>query len=141
MQQSLLSGLNHLDQLREDAAFKTWQFRILYRTFLNNRKRRAPMFAPDHEIENLVPLDRGGATPHSRANARQLGTLLASALDQLPERQREAVWLIDGLGSTYAEAAQILGIPIGTATSRALRGRLALRAQLHGVAREQGVIQ
>lgn len=141
VQQTLLVGLNRLDQLQADGAIKTWLFRILYRTFLNHRKRKAPMPAPDRELENLIPLDRSGGTPHTQTSARELGDLLAHAFDQLPEHQREAVWLVDGLGSTYAEAARILGIPVGTTTSRVLRGRMALRAQLSSVAREQGVIQ
>ena len=32
-----------LDQLDDDGAFRVWQSRILYRTHLNNRKKRVEM--------------------------------------------------------------------------------------------------
>lgn len=53
-----------------------------------------------------------------------------AAMQQLPEEQREviALILVDGFG--YREAAEILGQPIGTVSSRLVRGRQALLALL-----------
>lgn len=48
------------------------------------------------------------------------------ALDRLPDEQREAVILVMVEGYTYKEAAEIIGCPIGTLTSRLVRGRDAL---------------
>src|SRR3546814_8667614 len=59
---------------------------------------------------------------------------LMAAMSELPEEQREAVSLvlIEGLG--YREAAEVLEIPVGTLSSRLVRGRnalLALRSEEH----------
>ena len=51
---------------------------------------------------------------------------LQAALDALPEVFREAVWLRDVEEFTYAEIAEMLGIPIGTVMSRISRGRRLL---------------
>lgn len=49
-------------------------------------------------------------------------------MSELPDEQREAVSLvlIEGLG--YREAAEVLEIPVGTLSSRLVRGRNALLA-------------
>jgi RNA polymerase sigma-70 factor, ECF subfamily len=49
-----------------------------------------------------------------------------TAISQLPEAQREAVLLVYGEGYSYAEAASLLGIPIGTVMSRLATARSAL---------------
>ena len=56
--------------------------------------------------------------PEAAVSRRQLGRRIASALDGLPPDQREAVWLVDGQGFKFAEAARILGVPPGTVASR-----------------------
>ena len=56
---------------------------------------------------------------------------LQAALDELPEVFREAVWLRDVEEFTYAEIAEMLGIPIGTVMSRISRGRRLLFDRLN----------
>jgi RNA polymerase sigma-70 factor (ECF subfamily) len=48
-------------------------------------------------------------------------------VDELPEAQREAVYLVYVEGFTYKEAADVLGVPTGTIMSRlaAARSKLA----------------
>lgn len=79
--------------------------------------------------------------PEHRLIGQQLGRQIAAAMDQLPAGQREAVWLVDGQGHTFAETASILGIAEGTAASRVARARRALRQLLAPLALEQGVIR
>ena len=86
---------------------------------------------------HVIPLDR--ARPDRQAERRQLGQRLSDAMDGLPADQREAVWLIDGQGLSFAEAAGVLGVPPGTVASRVARGRLALRGTLAAVAADEGV--
>ena len=52
---------------------------------------------------------------------------LSRALDTLPGEQREALLLVVVEGTSYADAATILGIPAGTLMSRLGRARAALR--------------
>ncbi len=136
LQQCLLTGLYRFDQLKDEGAFRVWISRILYRSFLNNRKKRV-----DEPMEdNVVQLAPPTSQPDSHLVRRRLGNRLSDALDRLPDDQREAVWLIDGQGFKYAEAADILECAPGTVASRVARGRIQLRRDLRHVAREQGVI-
>ena len=52
------------------------------------------------------------------------------AMQLLPDEQREAILLVIVEGYGYREAADIIGCPIGTLTSRLIRGRDALQAML-----------
>ncbi len=56
---------------------------------------------------------------------------LARALARLPEDQRATVLLVSLEDMSYAEAAEVLGVPVGTVRSRLARGRERLR-QLTG---------
>jgi RNA polymerase sigma-70 factor (ECF subfamily) len=49
-----------------------------------------------------------------------------AAMGRLPDEQREVVALILVEGFGYREAAELLGLPIGTVSSRLVRGRTAL---------------
>jgi RNA polymerase sigma-70 factor (ECF subfamily) len=51
---------------------------------------------------------------------------MMSAMDRLPDEQREVVALILIEGFGYRETAEMLGLPIGTVSSRLVRGRTAL---------------
>jgi len=52
------------------------------------------------------------------------------AMARLPDEQRMAVGLVLVEGLSYKEAAEIMGVPIGTLTSRLARGREALQSML-----------
>ena len=139
LQEALLQGLTRLDQLQSDAAARVWISRVLYRTFLNRcRKRRSDRTeAWSEQAEQTVILFPG---PDSRLSDKQLADRMASAMAQLPEQQRQAVWLVDGQGFKFSEAAEILGVRPGTVASRVARGRATLRQDLADLARERGMI-
>jgi RNA polymerase sigma-70 factor (ECF subfamily) len=68
----------------------------------------------------------GGFDPHRLLEARDNRQLLFRALQELPEKLREAVVLRDIHGLTYQEIVFRLGLPEGTVKSRINRGRLEL---------------
>lgn len=87
-----------------------------------------------------LPLDEDGVeemiaepnieTPLDRAMRQQSAEALQAALLQVPQSYREAIVLCDLQEMTYAEAAAILGVPVGTVRSRLHRGHMALVDQL-----------
>ncbi|MEU6843583.1 RNA polymerase sigma factor [Streptomyces sp. NPDC046716] len=68
----------------------------------------------------------------SRAGAHGLRRELAAALAALPARQRDVVLLVAWTDLSYEEAAEALGVPVGTIRSRLSRARSALREALGG---------
>ena len=63
------------------------------------------------------------------------------AIDALPEHYRDAVLLSDVHEFRYAEIAEILGVPVGTAKSRLFRGRRILQRMLIRYAVEMGYVK
>jgi RNA polymerase sigma factor (sigma-70 family) len=59
---------------------------------------------------------------------------LVRSLNRLPVEQRTVVLLVSVGDLSYAEAASVLGIPIGTVMSRLSRGRAQLREMVNGEA-------
>jgi RNA polymerase sigma-70 factor (ECF subfamily) len=139
VQQSLLVGLERVDQLQHDQAFRVWITRILYRTWIDTRRKRTEEPMDPSTVAEVIPFRQPG--PDDALALSRLRAALDAALASLSDEQRHAVLLVDGQGFQYGQAAEILGVSPGTAASRVARGRLALRAALAPVAREQGVMR
>ena len=74
----------------------------------------------DELAETVASSD--GANPEMSA----LYTEVLAAVDELPDAQRVVMLLVAGEGFSYQEAADTLGIPIGTIMSRLARARLTI---------------
>lgn len=116
---------NHL--WKRGTNLKAWLFTVLHNLFINQYRRKAvrppqlPLEDHDYHLSN-----DGNQTDHMAL--RQL----EDALHGLPYEQREVIVLVSIQGLTYEEAAEIVGIPLGTVRSRLSRGREALRHALDG---------
>lgn len=115
------------DQFHPGTRFDSWIFRIcrtVWIDMMRSQGRRSVHEAPPETAENI------GYDPRPAAEAAIDLSKAMAAMQQLPDEQREvvALILIDGFG--YREAAEILGQPIGTISSRLARGRQALLAML-----------
>lgn len=124
VQMALERALAKLDQWRSDARLDGWMFKIVRNVWideLRSRGRRGRIFVDAEAGENV------GEAPIERATEVMA---VQSAMASLPEEQRSAVSLVLVEGLPYKEAAEVLGIPIGTLTSRLARGREALQAML-----------
>jgi len=124
VQTGLEKALAKSGQLRDGAAVCSWMFGILRNAWIDearSRSRRNRMFAPEELGESVADPAAGGQTEALAVQA---------ALARLPQEQREAVALVLIEGLSYAEAAQITGVPVGTVTSRLARGREALQGLL-----------
>lgn len=105
----------------------SWLFRITRNLWIDearSRQRKAAWEAPPEEGERQ---GCDGAADIERS--AELANVIR-AMGRLPDEQREVVALImiEGLG--YREVAELLGQPIGTVSSRLVRGRNALLAAL-----------
>jgi len=112
---------------REDGNLKAWLFTILHHEFINGRRRIArrgvTACIDDLTIEPAIMADQ-------EDNLRVADIL--AAVDRLADDHRALILLIGVEEVTYEEAAQILGIPIGTVMSRLSRARERLRRLLAG---------
>jgi RNA polymerase sigma-70 factor (ECF subfamily) len=118
---------------------RAWLLRIL--TNLNiDRGRRAqrtpdsqPLEEGDYFLYNRIEAATG-ETDEERVLERLSQDNVAEALAAVPHDFRDVVVLVDIGDFSYADAAQILDIPIGTVMSRLHRGRRILKKELADVA-------
>ena len=129
VQATVERALVHQDKWRPGTRLDSWMFRIMKNAWIDEsraRNRRAKVFAPEAQGE-VIGLD-GAAAMQARLQAGEV----ARAMARLPDEQRLAVALVLVEGLSYKEAAEVLEVPAGTLTSRLVRGRMALLADLEG---------
>lgn len=117
-------ALARSEQLRPEARLSSWMFGILRNAWIDEtraRGRRSRIFAPEELGESV-----GDTSSDSPVEALSV----QDAMGRLPDEQRMAVALVLVEGLSYKEAAEIMGVPIGTLTSRLARGRDALQTML-----------
>jgi RNA polymerase sigma-70 factor, ECF subfamily len=113
-------------QLRDCSKVKSWLFTSLYREFLA-QKRYENRFIDTEEVPEPATAETEAAT----CVVNKLdGAIAEKALLRLQEEHRAPIALFYLQQHSYAEIAEILGIPIGTVMSRIYRGKLKLRELL-----------
>lgn len=122
VQDCLERALRKRHLLRHRGSIRTWLYRIQYTVFIDtyvSRKKRKEVALDELTSAPAVAPPQDG----------WLACLdVAHGLARLPAEQRAAILLVALEGMTYDEAADILGVPIGTVRSRLSRGRETLRA-------------
>lgn len=103
----------------------SWMYRIMRNAWIDTARARS------RASETFVDAEAGaGMGGDGGAEARVALGEVDAAMRRLPDEQREAVALVLVEGLAYKEAAEVLDIPMGTLTSRLVRGRQALMLDL-----------
>lgn len=128
VQRACVRGLERSHQLQPGTSALSWMFSIVHSTWINelrarNVRSRSSMEWDDDFLETVA--DPSMRTPEERL----LNAEIIAAVERLPEAQRTVMLLVAVEGFSYAEAAQILGVPIGTIMSRLSRARQTIGAQ------------
>jgi RNA polymerase sigma-70 factor, ECF subfamily len=123
LQTALERGLARITQWQPDTRLDSWLYAIVKNAWIDELRshRRRARVLEDAALLEQIP-DPALETADRLA--------IEQALARLPEEQRAAVALVLIEGLPYKEAAQIIGVPIGTLTSRLARARQALQELL-----------
>jgi RNA polymerase sigma-70 factor (ECF subfamily) len=130
VQETILRAWNAIDRFEPGTNLNAWLFTILRNQFLTAiRKAKREIEDPDggYAARQATP-----PTQNDRVDFQDL----RAALARLPVSQREAVLLVGASGLPYEEAAEIIGVPVGTVKSRVNRARASLAAMLSTEAAE-----
>lgn len=133
VQETVERALARRSGFRPGTRLDSWAFTIMRRIFIDQTRsnaRWARVVAPADEVTPNIA-DAAMAGEDLRADA----LAVRDAIRALPDDQRLAVGLVLIDGLSYAEAAEVMGVPAGTLTSRLVRGRQTLIQTLA----EQGV--
>lgn len=111
---------------------RAWLLTIMRNAHINNHRKRRPglLRDPDHGEEQ--PDQRG---PDTSAEAVAMAGTFDAAVEEaflsLPDDFRQVVTLVDIDQLSYADAAELMGTPVGTVMSRLHRARKRIRDHLH----------
>lgn len=123
VQLALERAWQHQARWTPDTRLDSWVFRIMQNAWIDEiraRQRQAQVMVDGADVQAAAAPE---SSPLDALAVRQ-------AVARLNDDQRAAVALVLVEGLSYKEAAQVLGVPIGTLTSRLARAREQLQALL-----------
>ena len=127
LQEAVVKALGARSIPGDEPAYRAWLFRILRNAFIDRFRRAELRRAFGGERAELE-----GAWDYG-SEAQQVNALAVRlAFRGLPVVHREIIGAIDISGLTYAEAADMLQVPVGTVMSRISRARAALLGIIDG---------
>lgn len=125
--QAVERALRSRHQWQEGTRLDSWLYRIVRNLWIDegrSRARRGRWELPPEAADQV------GHDPRDELDRKLELQKIMAAMAQLPDEQREVVALILVEGFGYREAAELLELPIGTVSSRLVRGRTALLSLL-----------
>jgi len=105
------------------ASYKAWLFAILRNTFFDRIRQQKRHLA---YLDEAAADELQGLRPSSVEDSLINRITVRSGMEQLSDPHREIISLIDLAGFSYAEAAELLAMPVGTVMSRLNRARQSL---------------
>jgi RNA polymerase sigma-70 factor (ECF subfamily) len=110
---------------------RAWLLTIVRNTHLNRVRKRRPELLddPEHDIDRLSRQETA-STVEKDVVGGTLDAVIEAALGELPAKHRQVLELVDMDGLNYREAAEVLGIPVGTVMSRLHRARKSMKHRL-----------
>jgi RNA polymerase sigma-70 factor, ECF subfamily len=120
---------------------RAWLFRIMSNAFINTCRHRqhqpVEVLSPDIDVPSpaavRLPADiwaRSSPSAEDEVLNRFGQSEVRAALAKLPVGFRAAIYLVDAEGYSYRDAAEAIGVPVGTVMSRLHRARKRVRDQL-----------
>ncbi|KAJ9430771.1 MULTISPECIES: sigma-70 family RNA polymerase sigma factor [Pantoea] len=135
VQSTCVRALERSGQYTPGTRIDRWLFSVLHSVWINElRAQRVRLGQGFVDCDELVAADQ-----QQHDEQRQQYAKVMQRVSQLPEAQRNAVFLVYVEGFTYQEAADTLAVPIGTIMSRlaAARTTLASAATLRPAGQEK----
>ena len=133
VQEAYLRAFRGWRGYRPGTNLAAWLATILRNVFLDEARKQRPAqesFEDTSEYYLYNHLTETAAEPQEAVLNRLSGGAIVDSLSEIPPNFREVVVLVDIGDFSYQDAADILGVPIGTVMSRLHRGRRALKQAL-----------
>lgn len=119
VQATCLRALERCEQFEPGTQLIRWTYTILSSIWKNELRSRGVRQGHGNVDPEIALVTDGISEMNTNILARQV----LKEVEQLPEGQREAVFLVYGEGLAYREAAIVLDVPVGTVMSRLAAAR------------------
>jgi RNA polymerase sigma-70 factor (ECF subfamily) len=128
VQTACIRALAASEQWQPDTRMDSWMYKILQNLFIDQRRAlvTAGGGSAMEDLDMLPDEVDFEAGVHAQLSLAQV----LSAMQKLPDAQRSLLALVSVEGLSYKEAAEVLGLPMGTVMSRLARARIALKSYL-----------
>lgn len=133
-QESLIRAWKAIGRFRGDAKLSTWLYRITVNTAWTQKERAKRHQATSIDDHLDIPAPVGSDHPEFAGEVLELRGRLRSALDRLPDSQRNVVVMKDIYGWSHQEIADSMGISVTAAKVRLHRARARLARDLEETA-------
>lgn len=129
LQESYLKALNSLDNFSSKSSFKTWLFSIIKNTSYDYFRKQSRRQELD---EDFLRGEKKSKTASQERRFRQKGDKEAATylLEQLSKREREVIELVIYQGLKIKEAAEVMGVSLGSASSYLKRAKKSLKGHV-----------
>jgi len=124
VQETIYKAIKNAANLRDVETIDTWLYRILFNCWQDYLRVKG------RHVEFVEMYDDEQAEHTDNYQQSQIVKRVRASVEQLPLPLREVVTLADFAGFSYADIADITGVPIGTVMSRLFRARQTLKQQL-----------
>jgi RNA polymerase sigma factor (sigma-70 family) len=123
--------------LRQEGSLASWLYGVAYRVALKARSQSARRRSREQQAEPMALQEfsneaNGAGEPISQVACRELRAVLDDEVNRLPEKYRAPLVLCYLQGKTNEQAAEELGWPSGSMSTRLTRARELLRQRLSG---------
>lgn len=125
LQSTLLRAIEKKHQFEDGTNLFRWTSKIMFNLFISNYNRRT---ARETQFDPELLISQMSVEPdqEDRLEFKEV----CAAIDRLPKHHREILALVCGNGASYEDAANELGIAVGTVRSRVARARANLAEEL-----------
>ena len=120
VQEAATRALSAIRVPDDPPAYRAWMFRVVRNAALDEMRKRRHVDIEDHSAVDVWRFD----------DACIAKITVEQGLATLAPSHREIISLIDIAGFSYSDAAELLGVPVGTVMSRLARAREALLAAI-----------
>ena len=129
VQDVCLRALDRAFQWQPGTRIDSWLYRIAHNLWIDRVRSEKTRNAAR---QNMLIQTEEATTAHNPAEDRLALRAVEKAMAELTDEQKVAISLVCIDGLTYREAADIMGVPIGTVMSRLSRARKELHRKMHG---------
>jgi len=120
VQDTIVKAWSNIDKFQPGTNLRAWLFTILRNTFYSDQRKRK------RELPDPDGIHAASLCEKPAHDGRLAMNDFLQAFDQLSPEHREVLVLVGASGFAYEEAAQMMGVAVGTVKSRANRARARL---------------